>query len=55
MGISNDLLEEGDRVDALETGRDAVDGKGVAAKVGEVEADGSEAGEYLLKDDTLCR
>ena len=55
MGIGNDLLEEGDRIDALEASRDAVDGEGVAAEVGEIETDGCEAGKNLLKDDTLGR
>mgnify|MGYP007038265912 CR=1 FL=1 len=53
MGVSNDLLEKVDRIDTFEAGRDTVDGKGVAAKVREVETDGCETGEYLLKDDTL--
>ena len=55
MGVSNDLLEEGYGVDTFEAGGDAVDGEGVATKVGEVETDGREAGKYLLKDDTLGR
>ena len=53
MGIGNDLLEEGDRIDAIEAGRDAIDGEGVAAEIGEVETDSREAGESLLKNDTL--
>ena len=55
MGVSNDLLEEGNGIDTFESGRDAVDGEGVAAEVGEVETDGCEAWEYLLEDDTLGR
>ena len=53
LGIRNDLLEKGNRIDTFKAGRDAVDGKGVTAKVREVETDGCETGEYLLKDDTL--
>ena len=48
-------MEEADGVDAFKTGRDAVDGEGVASEVGEVEAYGREAGKNLLEDDRLGR
>ena len=55
LGISNNLLKEGNGIDTFEAGRNAIDGEGVAAEVGEVETDGCEAWEYLLKDDALGR
>ena len=50
LGVSNNLLKEGNRIDTFEAGGDAVDGEGVAAEVGEIETDGCEAGKNLLKE-----
>ena len=55
LGISNNLLKEGNGIDTFEASGDTVDGEGVATKIGKIETDGCEAGEYLLKDDTLGR
>ncbi len=48
-------MKEGDRIDALDACRNAIDGESTGTKIGEVEANSREAGHHLLKDDSLGR
>ena len=51
--VVEELMKEGNGTEAFDAGRNTVDGKGVTTKIGEVEANGGEAGQHLLEEDCL--